>query len=64
MGPKKTDAKNKNGEIASTVTQLHKKIDELSLEYQDLLPGDPRREQIANEISTLGFELERLKKKS
>ena len=49
-------------EIYSAVTQLHKKMEELAREYESLMPGDARREEIASEISTLSFEFERLKK--
>ena len=48
-------------EIYSEVTQLHKRMEELVREYKSLMPGDARREEIANEISTLSFEFERLK---
>lgn len=53
--------RNVRGDIDSAVTQVHKQIDSLAREYQNLMPGDPRREQIANEISSLNFEFEKLK---
>ena len=59
---KKTNVPNNINEITASVAQLHEKIDQLAREYDRLPPGNPRREEIANEISTLGLGLERLKK--
>jgi len=59
LSQKKTSGRTE--EFYSAVTQLRKRMEELVREYESLMPGDARREEIASEISTLSFEFERLK---
>ena len=48
-----------NGEIAA---EISRRMDELAREYQSTPPGDPRRQEIADEISTLSLRLQVLNK--
>ena len=57
---------NVNGRMEKTkaeiVTEISQRIEELAREYQNSLPGELRREEIADEISALSFKLQMLQK--
>jgi len=44
-------------------TTINQRINELAREYEATLPGKPRREEIADEISQLQLKLQYLQKK-
>lgn len=45
-----------------TAAEISRRMDELAREYQSKPPGDPRRQQIADEISALSLKLQALHK--
>jgi hypothetical protein len=49
---------------AENTREINQRINELAREYDGTLPGEPRREEIATEISQLQLRLQDLQKGS
>ena len=49
--------------VLRTSNEINQQIDELAREYDGILPGEPRRAEIAIEISRLRLELQSVKAK-
>ena len=50
--------------IPETLHEINQRIEELARQYERTVPGDARRESIANEISALQLRLQNLHKKN
>lgn len=47
---------------SASAAEISRRIEELAREYQGRLPGEPRRQEIADEISALALKLQLLQK--
>jgi hypothetical protein len=47
----------------ASAAEISRRIEELAREYEGRLPGEPRRQEIADEISALTLKLQLLQKR-